>query len=340
MCLNPHYLDRDGHYIESNYRGKKGEMYQILAIVPCGTCSECRSLKSNNWVIRNTYESKSYDNIAFITLTYKDNPHFLIKKDLQDFFKRLRSYLSYNKLNSDIRYFACGEYGEKRGRPHYHIILYGFKDDNLKYLGLNKKGNMLFSSPIIEKCWSLGRSTYQVFSPYEIPYISLYTSPNETLKHCYVSSIEDTKNLIKQLKNDKQNPISRLNVIRTLEDAVNKRAAEREKFIAIKEFNLWSLSLGWKEFYKAYKVNDFYDFNEFIEDKQFSTPSSWVKKLANLGDIQAANEMFRRERIAYDKTGNLCLSFVKAKSNIDFFLSEKSKMIDYQSKFNLIEDFF
>lgn len=340
MCLNPHYLNRDGHYIESNYRGNKGDKYEICAVVPCGNCLECRALKANNWVIRNTYEAKAHDNIAFITLTYKDNPHFLVKKDLQDFFKRLRSYLSYNNLGKDIRYFACGEYGEKRGRPHYHIILYGFKDNNVKYIGLNKKGNILFSSPIIDKCWNLGRTTYQVFSPYEIPYISLYSSPNDSLKHCYLSSIEYAKNLIKQLKNDNQNPISRLNVIRTLEKAVDNRDLEREKFIAIKEFNLWSLSLGWKEFYNSYKKSNFYDFNEFIEDKQFSTPSSWVKKLANSGDLQASNEMFRRERISFEKTRNICLPFLKSKSNLDFFLMEKSKMIDYQSKLNLFEDLF
>ncbi len=44
----------------------------------------------------------------------------LRKKDVQDFMKRLRYYSGVN----DIKYFAVGEYGSKRWRPHYHIILY------------------------------------------------------------------------------------------------------------------------------------------------------------------------------------------------------------------------
>ena len=43
----------------------------------------------------------------------------LNKSDLQKFFKRLRKLSS-----SRIRYYACGEYGGKGWRPHYHIILF------------------------------------------------------------------------------------------------------------------------------------------------------------------------------------------------------------------------
>lgn len=56
-------------------------------------------------------------------------------RSLQGFFKRLRTYQSrgpytfehlYNGLkNSDeIKYYAAGEYGETRGRPHYHAIIF------------------------------------------------------------------------------------------------------------------------------------------------------------------------------------------------------------------------
>lgn len=71
------------------------------------------------------HEKESWPGASFITLTYNQEnlpPRGLRKKDLQNFFKRLR------KLVTPLRYFACGEYGEdqtKTKRPHYHAIVYG-----------------------------------------------------------------------------------------------------------------------------------------------------------------------------------------------------------------------
>lgn len=65
----------------------------------------------------------------FITLTYntKNVPitengfKTLRKRDLQLFFKRLRKL---HGSGSDIKYYGVGEYGTKRLRPHYHVILF------------------------------------------------------------------------------------------------------------------------------------------------------------------------------------------------------------------------
>lgn len=73
---------------------------------------------------------------AFITLTYTEEnvpkifaegsiKQTLEPKDFTDFMKRLRDHdkrLAGRKNN--IRYFACGEYGEKTHRPHYHAIVF------------------------------------------------------------------------------------------------------------------------------------------------------------------------------------------------------------------------
>lgn len=61
---------------------------------------------------------------VFLTLTY-DDEHLpvtgsLVKDDLQKFWKRLRKDLDF-----PIRYYACGEYGDERMRPHYHAIVFG-----------------------------------------------------------------------------------------------------------------------------------------------------------------------------------------------------------------------
>lgn len=65
---------------------------------------------------------------CYITLTYDDD-HLpgdggVHKKELQNFFKRLRKRL-FNERGIKIRYFACGEYGDQDGRPHYHAIVFG-----------------------------------------------------------------------------------------------------------------------------------------------------------------------------------------------------------------------
>lgn len=101
--------------------------------LPCGVCVGCRMDKAKEWTERLVLESKDYpDNVWFITLTYDDaHAKPIEKRDLQLFFKRLRKY-----TGRKFRYFACGEYGETvasfkwngkyYGRPHYHIILFGF----------------------------------------------------------------------------------------------------------------------------------------------------------------------------------------------------------------------
>lgn len=86
------------------------------------------------WSVRLLHEQKGYDtDCCFITLTYDEehNPKTLVPKDLQDFWKRLRKYSGLK-----LRYFACGEYGSKTMRPHYHAIVFGLpnNDDTRKLL--------------------------------------------------------------------------------------------------------------------------------------------------------------------------------------------------------------
>ena len=68
---------------------------------------------------------------CFVTLTY-DEKHLpkdgsLCLEHVQLFLKRLRFGSAF-----PLRYFLCGEYGEKTSRPHYHICLFGtdFKQAN------------------------------------------------------------------------------------------------------------------------------------------------------------------------------------------------------------------
>lgn len=72
-------------------------------------------------------ETLCHSDSAFVTLTYADD---MLPSDmslnpvtLQLFVKRLRSAVSPLR----IRYYAVGEYGDQSERPHYHLILFGYR---------------------------------------------------------------------------------------------------------------------------------------------------------------------------------------------------------------------
>lgn len=94
---------------------------------------------------------------AFVTLTYKEkelvygsNRATLYPRHLTLFFKRLRK-----KFGNGIRYFACGEYGEQYGRPHYHACIFGLDWEDKKYHS-TKNGNRLYTSRVLDDLWSHG----------------------------------------------------------------------------------------------------------------------------------------------------------------------------------------
>lgn len=117
QCTNPVWLERG-----MEYKGME---------VPCGKCRACRIRRSFQWTMRLQHESHCYGNKSmFITLTYSDE-HLPInwsleKKELQKFFKRVRKNIKGRKIS----YYACGEYGDLNGRPHYHSIVLGLDCGN------------------------------------------------------------------------------------------------------------------------------------------------------------------------------------------------------------------
>lgn len=80
-------------------------------------------------------EDKISSSSYFITLTYdtkyvplsKSGYMNLNKRDVQLFMKRLR-----RDNDNNLKYFLCGEYGEKTERPHYHLILFNAKIDTIQ----------------------------------------------------------------------------------------------------------------------------------------------------------------------------------------------------------------
>jgi hypothetical protein len=94
---------------------------------PCGKCPACIRRRVSGWAFRINKQSEQSNSAHFVTLTYNDEHikktkngfETLVKKDVQDFFKRLRKL-----TKQKISYYAVGEYGDTGERPHYHIILF------------------------------------------------------------------------------------------------------------------------------------------------------------------------------------------------------------------------
>ena len=105
--------------------------------VPCRQCMCCRLKKVQSLrMMSDLYLYDRYMNgqgASFVTLTYSDNflpvndsgIITLRKSDFQKFNKRFRINLMRNNLNIPYKFIACGEYGGKLSRPHYHIIMLG-----------------------------------------------------------------------------------------------------------------------------------------------------------------------------------------------------------------------
>ena len=142
--------------------------------LPCGQCIGCRITRSRDWATRCVHEASLHENNCFITLTY--NPENcppdggLIKSDFQKFMKRLRKSIAPKK----IKFYQCGEYGDKSNRPHYHAIIFGYNFDDWIYLYDSPGGQPIFMSPHLEKVWGLGFVTVGTVTFESAAYVARY----------------------------------------------------------------------------------------------------------------------------------------------------------------------
>lgn len=127
--------------------------------VPCGKCIGCKKRKSNDWAIRCMHEADIHAKNCVVTLTY-DDKHLPLdrsvkKGEVSYFLKQLRKKIAPKRC----RFFACGEYGDKNHRPHYHIMLFGYDFPDKMFCGKSDKGSMQYRSEFLEKIWVKGYSS-------------------------------------------------------------------------------------------------------------------------------------------------------------------------------------
>lgn len=172
-----------------------------VMLIPCGQCIGCRIMQREDWTTRIEMEARCYpkDQVWFITLTYDDNHvpgmitktgeimrkvqytwrpgaerpesvQILLYTDIQAFLKRLRK-----ATGARLRYFCAGEYGEKTARPHYHMILYGWKPDDLESI-YKKRCNGYFTSKKMAELWGMGQIQIAQAVPETYRYVAGYVT--------------------------------------------------------------------------------------------------------------------------------------------------------------------
>lgn len=124
--------------------------------LPCGSCIGCRLERARQWAMRCRDEASLYKENSFITLTF-DDAHLPMNRSLdhsiyQKFMKRLRKFAG----DRMIRFFMCGEYGPKTGRPHYHSLLFNWDFTDRKYFKTTSSGEKIYTSSTLDSLWGFG----------------------------------------------------------------------------------------------------------------------------------------------------------------------------------------
>lgn len=161
MCTNPIYLP-----------GYGGIPF------PCGKCLECCKAYSRLWTGRCLDEARLHEQNCVVTLTYEETDGKLNKRDFQLFMKRLRKAISPIK----VRYFACGEYGGKNNRPHYHVILFGWQPFDLVF-HFRKKGINYYKSKFLSDVWHLGFIVVSPCTEKAVKYSTKYLTKLDIREH-------------------------------------------------------------------------------------------------------------------------------------------------------------
>lgn len=201
----------------SPFTKKTGEIF------PCGRCYECKLRIVSGWSFRVMKEAERSSSAFFLTLTYNDDsiiltdngfmslhdtvyglacsrekyyfPRSLIKtkaidnhvykaqnsSHLQQFFKLLRK-----KNHEQIKYYACGEYGTKSARPHYHVIIFNARLESLIGDGFARQyayGNIVLDGKVPYTCesWKQGYITVGKLTDASCAYTLKYISKNSRI---------------------------------------------------------------------------------------------------------------------------------------------------------------
>ena len=267
--------------------------------VPCGKCEECLKARARGWAFRILKEASNYENNFFITFTYDDehlpgrvsknglvNPT-LLKDEISNFNKKLKTYLHRKKLNSGFRFYGVGEYGSTTFRPHYHVIYFNLDIPDLEFYNYSN-GQLLFNSKFLDSIWNKGHVVIGAVDVGSACYVARYVDKKQNRS-------KDEKRLL-------------------------------DEFLC-PEFSVMSRRPGIGADYMEKLVNDVKNgiYSLFTNGNSFSIPIYYSKKLKEvlkdtpyLHDYENRNELLIKNKFAKD----LLLSDVLSTDLQNYYISE------------------
>lgn len=160
---------------------EKGPRYERLE-VPCRKCWACLKNRVNDLVARGLCEHAMSDWALALTLTYADqkvNDPLQTKKlhvhDFQNFMKRLRN------SGHKCRYICAGEYGSRKGRAHFHVLLFG----------LGRPPDIALNSRVVFDPWPWGHVYADRVHSRSIRYVCKYLTKKDDPKNDHSTSARE-----------------------------------------------------------------------------------------------------------------------------------------------------
>lgn len=144
-------------------------------VIACRSCNSCVSARIHSWVARAMAERSMSAFCYAVTLTYsdasqssRDGAEAFRYSDVRAWLKRMRAAIfRQTGENRSLRFIACGERGSRRGRVHWHVVLFSAYD--LTLLGEWRRNGAVYHGPVVDNRgqnrldWSLWPHGFVVF---------------------------------------------------------------------------------------------------------------------------------------------------------------------------------
>lgn len=155
--------------------------------LPCGSCDGCKTDRALEWARRAHHEAAMWRHNCFLTLTYKDEElpsDGLVPEHLSAFLKRLREHHrrrhpAIAAQPGGLRYLACGEYGDRTHRPHYHLCLF-----NCSFNDTYRVSADLYESRFLNTAWTAGHHRLGSLTAASANYVAQYTMKKIGVTQC------------------------------------------------------------------------------------------------------------------------------------------------------------